>query len=183
MLEPDIETRPWPEQLALDDEAYRRAGRLSLRALALLPGEARRGRLRSAGGASAGWTSPPCPSPRKTRSAQAAPPRIRSARILPFRATTSSRIYSTSGTTGTPSYIPLTARDLDNWVTTSARSYSASGVAAGEAIVSTYNAGPFVAGAALGRLRPARHVPHSGRHRQHRAADDGDPPAEARQPR
>ena len=59
------------------------------------------------------------------------------------------RIYSTSGTTGTPSYIPLTASDLDNWVTGSARSYAASGVAAGERIVSTYNAGPFVAGAAL----------------------------------
>jgi phenylacetate-CoA ligase len=59
------------------------------------------------------------------------------------------RIYSTSGTTGTPSYIPLTAGDLDNWVTGSSRSYAASGVAAGERIVSTYNAGPFVAGAAL----------------------------------
>ncbi len=60
------------------------------------------------------------------------------------------RIYSTSGTTGTPSYIPLTAGDLDRWTTVSARSYSASGVSAGERIVSTYNAGPFVAGAALG---------------------------------
>ena len=59
------------------------------------------------------------------------------------------RIYSTSGTTGTPSYIPLTAGDLDNWVTGSARSYAASGIAAGQRIVSTYNAGPFVAGAAL----------------------------------
>ena len=59
------------------------------------------------------------------------------------------RIYSTSGTTGTPSYIPLTADDLDNWITGSARSYGASGVAAGDRIVSTYNAGPFVAGAAL----------------------------------
>ena len=59
------------------------------------------------------------------------------------------RIYSTSGTTGTPSYIPLTASDLDNWVTGSARSYAASGVRAGQRIVSTYNAGPFVAGAAL----------------------------------
>ena len=59
------------------------------------------------------------------------------------------RIYSTSGTTGTPSYIPLTAEDLDNWVTGSARSYAASGVAPGQRIVSTYNAGPFVAGAAL----------------------------------
>jgi phenylacetate-CoA ligase len=60
------------------------------------------------------------------------------------------RIYSTSGTTGAPSYVPLTAGDLDNWVTGSARSYAASGIAAGQRIVSTYNAGPFVAGAALG---------------------------------
>ncbi len=60
------------------------------------------------------------------------------------------RIYSTSGTTGTPSYIPLTVGDLDNWVTGSARSYAASGIAPGQRIVSTYNAGPFVAGAALG---------------------------------
>jgi phenylacetate-CoA ligase len=59
------------------------------------------------------------------------------------------RIYATSGTTGAPSYIPLTAGDLDNWVTGSARSYAASGVRAGQRIVSTYNAGPFVAGAAL----------------------------------
>src|SRR3954454_6338270 len=59
------------------------------------------------------------------------------------------RIYSTSGTTGTPSFIPLTASDLENWVTGSARSYGASGIQAGQRIVSTYNAGPFVAGAAL----------------------------------
>jgi phenylacetate-CoA ligase len=59
------------------------------------------------------------------------------------------RIYSTSGTTGTPSYIPLTAGDLENWITGSARSYAASGIQAGQRIVSTYNAGPFVAGAAL----------------------------------
>ena len=59
------------------------------------------------------------------------------------------RIYSTSGTTGTPSYIPLTASDLDNWITGSACSYGASGIQAGERIISTYNAGPFVAGAAL----------------------------------
>jgi phenylacetate-CoA ligase len=59
------------------------------------------------------------------------------------------RIYSTSGTTGAPSYVPLTAGDLENWVTESARSYAASGIAAGQRIVTTYNAGPFVAGAAL----------------------------------
>lgn len=60
------------------------------------------------------------------------------------------RIYSTSGTTGTPSFIPLTARDVEDWVTISSRSYSASGVKAGDRVISSYNAGPFVAGAALG---------------------------------
>jgi phenylacetate-CoA ligase len=59
------------------------------------------------------------------------------------------RIYSTSGTTGTASYIPLTADDVENWLAGSSRSYAASGVQPGERIVSTYNAGPFVAGAAL----------------------------------
>jgi phenylacetate-CoA ligase len=59
------------------------------------------------------------------------------------------RIYSTSGTTGTPSYVPLTAADLKNWITGSARSYAASGISAGDRVLTTYNAGPFVAGAAL----------------------------------
>jgi phenylacetate-CoA ligase len=71
------------------------------------------------------------------------------------------RIYSTSGTTGSPSYIPLTAGDLDNWVTASARSYAASGVAAGDRVLTTYNAGPFVAGAALDafELLGVTHIP------------------------
>jgi phenylacetate-CoA ligase len=59
------------------------------------------------------------------------------------------RIYSTSGTTGTPSYIPLTRPDLENWIETSCRSYAASGVAKGQKMVSTYNAGPFVAAVTL----------------------------------
>jgi phenylacetate-CoA ligase len=59
------------------------------------------------------------------------------------------RIHSTSGTTGVPSYIPLTASDLDNWITGSARSYAASGLSRGMRVITTYNAGPFAAGAAL----------------------------------
>lgn len=59
------------------------------------------------------------------------------------------RVYSTSGTTGTPSYIPLTAADLANWVEISTRSYGASGLTSGERMVTTYNAGPFVAGVTL----------------------------------
>jgi phenylacetate-CoA ligase len=62
------------------------------------------------------------------------------------------RVYSTSGTTGTPSYIPLTAADVENWITGSARSYAASGVEPGQRVVTTYGAGPFVAGAALAAL-------------------------------
>lgn len=60
------------------------------------------------------------------------------------------RIYSTSGTTGVPSFIPLTAGDVGNWETTSARSFAAPGGKRGDRVISTYNAGPFVAGAALG---------------------------------
>jgi phenylacetate-CoA ligase len=59
------------------------------------------------------------------------------------------RIHSTSGTTGVPSYIPLTAQDLDNWITGSSRSYAASGLGPAMRVITTYNAGPFAAGAAL----------------------------------
>ena len=40
MLEPEVETRPWAEQLALDDASYRDAARLPPRALGVLPREA-----------------------------------------------------------------------------------------------------------------------------------------------
>jgi len=56
------------------------------------------------------------------------------------------RIFSTSGTTGLPSFIPLTPNDLHAWTRISARSYTASGLTAGEGLISTYGAGPFVAG-------------------------------------
>jgi len=62
------------------------------------------------------------------------------------------RVYSTSGTTGSPSYIPLTQSDLDNWIAGSARSYGASGIGPGDRVLTTYAAGPFVAGAALDAL-------------------------------
>ena len=90
-----------------------------------------------------------CRSPRSASSRRRCTPENPIGAHLCARAEEIVRIYSTSGTTGTPSYIPLTAGDLDNWVTGSARSYAASGVERGQRIVSTYNAGPFVAGAAL----------------------------------
>jgi phenylacetate-CoA ligase len=59
------------------------------------------------------------------------------------------RIYSTSGTSGAPLYIPLTRRDLADWCEIATRSYARSGAKPGERWVTTYNAGPFVAAAAL----------------------------------
>jgi phenylacetate-CoA ligase len=59
------------------------------------------------------------------------------------------RIYSTSGTSGVPLYIPLTRRDLDDWCAIAVRSYARSGAKKGERWVTTYNSGPFVAAAAL----------------------------------
>ena len=62
------------------------------------------------------------------------------------------RVYSTSGTTGDPVYMPVTAGDLAMWIEISSRSYYTAGLRPGMKVVSTYNAGPFVAGAALDTL-------------------------------
>src|SRR5712691_2268783 len=59
------------------------------------------------------------------------------------------RIYSTSGTSGTPLYIPLTRNDVDDWRSIGRDTYSKNGLKAGERVVTTYGAGPFVAGASL----------------------------------
>ena len=59
------------------------------------------------------------------------------------------RIYSTSGTSGTPLYIPLTKNDVEQWREIGRRTYSCNGLKAGERVVTTYGAGPFVAGASL----------------------------------
>jgi phenylacetate-CoA ligase len=150
MLAPEIETRPWAEQLALDDKSYRAQ-------LAYLFDRSAfyRDKLAAAGiadadaaGGLADIARLPLTEKGELR-ATCSPDNPIGAHLCAARAEIV-RIYSTSGTTGAPSYVPLTADDLDNWVTGSARSYAASGIAAGERIVSTYNAGPFVAGAALG---------------------------------
>jgi phenylacetate-CoA ligase len=62
------------------------------------------------------------------------------------------RIFSTSGTTGDPVYMPVTRADLAMWIEISSRAYFATGIRPGMTVISTYNAGPFVAGAALDTL-------------------------------
>jgi phenylacetate-CoA ligase len=149
ILEPEVETRPWEEQLALDDASYRAQLAYLLERSAFYRKKLGAAGVRSpedAGGL-AGIARLPL-----TEKAEV---RATATRESPFGSHLCAdpseivRIYSTSGTTGAPTYVPLTARDLDDWVTGSARSYAASGVTRGQRIVSTYTAGPFVAGAAL----------------------------------
>jgi phenylacetate-CoA ligase len=146
MLDPAVESRSWDEQLELDDASYRaQLGYLLerspfYRAKLGLDAAAEAGGLEDIGA---------LPLTEKAELKATATPENPVGAHLCVGREEIVRIYSTSGTTGTPSYIPLTARDLDDWITGSARSYAASGISAGQRIVSTYNAGPFVAGAAL----------------------------------
>jgi phenylacetate-CoA ligase len=149
ILEPEVETRPWEEQVTLDDEAYRRQ-------LVYLLDRSRfyRAKLADAGieaAADAGGLEAIAGLPLTSKDEL----RATCTPDEPFGAHRCAgaeemvRIYSTSGTTGAPSFIPLTASDLSNWITGSARSYAASGVEPGDRVVTTYSAGPFAAGAAL----------------------------------
>ncbi|MDX6378854.1 MAG: phenylacetate-CoA ligase [Gaiellaceae bacterium] len=149
MLEPEVEARPWDEQLVLDDASYRTQLAYLFERSAFY-----RQKLTAAGFSSADAAGgladigrlPLTEKPELKATTTASNPVGAHLCAAPREIV---RIFSTSGTTGTPSYIPLTAGDLDNWVTGSARSYGAAGLVAGDRIVSTYNAGPFVAGAAL----------------------------------
>ncbi len=149
-LEPEIETRPWGEQLGADDPSYRAQLAYLFERSALYRDKLTAAGIRSArdAGGLADIAELPLTDKREIR--ETCTPENPIGAHLCAPASEIVRIYSTSGTSGTPSYIPLTAGDLDNWVTGSARSYAASGIAAGQRIVSTYNAGPFAAGAALG---------------------------------
>ena len=149
MLEPAVEARPWAEQLELDEAAYRTQLRYLFERSAFYREKltaAGVGSARDAGGLDA-LEQLPLTEKRELR--ETATPEHPVGTHLCAEPGEIVRIYSTSGTTGTPSYVPLTADDLENWITGSARSYAASGVVPGQRIVSTYNAGPFVAGAAL----------------------------------
>jgi phenylacetate-CoA ligase len=149
MVDPQVESRPWSEQLEVDDVSYR-----AQLAYVLERSPLYRDKLGAAGitsAADAGGLDriaelPFTEKPELKATVTADNPIGAHLCAAPDEIV---RIYSTSGTTGTPSYIPLTAGDVENWLTGSARSYAASGVEAGQRIVTTYNAGPFVAGAAL----------------------------------
>jgi phenylacetate-CoA ligase len=149
MLDPEVEARPWAEQLAEDDPSYRAQLDYLFERSAFY-----REKLPATGFASshavgglAEIAKLPLTDKHEVR-ATCTPDNPIGAHLCAAPSEIV-RIYSTSGTTGTPSYVPLTAGDLDNWVIASSRSYAASGISAGQRIVSTYDAGPFAAGAAL----------------------------------
>jgi phenylacetate-CoA ligase len=161
MLEPAVEARPWDEQRALDDCAYREQ-----LAYLLERSPFYRAKLAACGigvpadaGGLEGIAAVPVTTKDELRAARN--PGDPFGPQLCVDRSEIARVYSTSGTTGTPTYIPLTAGDVENWVAGSARSYSASGIGAGDMVVTTYAAGPFVAGAALDAFARtgAAHVP------------------------
>jgi len=71
------------------------------------------------------------------------------------------RVYSTSGTSGVPLYIPLTAHDVDDWRHIGRQTYSCNGLKAGDVVATTFGAGPFVAGASLAAFEAigVAHIP------------------------
>jgi len=149
MFAPEVERRSRADQLALDRETYAEQIRYLF---ARSPFH--REKL-----AAAGFDSPEAVGPLddiarlpftekdEIRASQAAHPPLGSHLAAPIGDVV--RVYSTSGTTGVPCYMPLTAGDLKRWVEISSRSYSAGGLAPGHRLVTTYAAGPFAAGAAL----------------------------------
>ncbi|MFI5281654.1 MAG: phenylacetate--CoA ligase family protein [Candidatus Dormibacterales bacterium] len=71
------------------------------------------------------------------------------------------RVYQTSGTTGAPSVLALTRGDMEMWTVIGTRTYYATGIHEHSSVLTTFGAGPFVAGHThFGLLRiGARSVP------------------------
>jgi phenylacetate-CoA ligase len=93
------------------------------------------------------------------RRSQAEHPPLGSHAAIPI--SQAARIYSTSGTSGAPLYIPLTKNDVEQWREIGRKTYSCNGLKAGERVVTTFGAGPFVAGASLAAFEAigAVHIP------------------------
>lgn len=152
MHNPTVELQDWSAQLGLDDQVYRRQikylwaqspfyrNKLAAHGLA---GPDDAGGLQNI-------AALPFTVKDELRASRSEKNPIGTHLAVPMREL--NRIFSTSGTTGSPSYIPVTKRDLEDWMETCARSYTAAGLRHGDAIVTTFNAGPFVAGATLDAL-------------------------------
>ena len=56
------------------------------------------------------------------------------------------RVYQTSGTSGVPSVLALTRGDTETWTIMGTRTYYATGIHEHSSVLTTFGAGPFVAG-------------------------------------
>jgi phenylacetate-CoA ligase len=56
------------------------------------------------------------------------------------------RVYQTSGSTGKPSVLALAKADVESWTAIGTRTYYATGIHQHSSVLSTFGAGPFVAG-------------------------------------
>jgi len=56
------------------------------------------------------------------------------------------RVYQTSGTSGAPSVLALTRGDMESWTIMGTRTYYATGIHEHSSVLTTFGAGPFVAG-------------------------------------
>ena len=107
ILAPEVETRPWEEQLAVDDASYSDPARLPLRALGLLSRQARGGRVHLVGRAAGGLAQIarlPLTEKRELRDT-CTPDNPIGAHLCAAPAEIV-RIYSTSGTTGSAELHP-----------------------------------------------------------------------------
>ncbi len=147
IYDPEIETRPVSEQFAIDRNAYREQIKYLMKNSAFYQKKL----------ADAGFDTPesigglddiaalPFTEKDEIRASQANfPPFGNHVAANPDELV---RVFSTSGTTGTPCYLGLTKADLDMYATNVARGYSAAGFKPGQRLVVGFNAGPFVAGA------------------------------------
>ena len=147
LFDAEVETRPVDAQFAIDRDSYRRQIRYLLEHSAFYQEKL----------AAAGFDTPekigelddiaqlPFTEKDELRTSQAEHPPFGS--HIAADPDSLVRVFSTSGTTGTPCYLGLTQRDLDMYATNVARGYSAAGFKRGQRLVVGFNAGPFVAGA------------------------------------
>ena len=161
ILDPYIETRPWDEQRIHDDPYYQRQMHYLFERSPFY-----RHKLNAAGFPDAITVGNldeiaklPLTDKDEIRATVTADDPLGTTLAVPLSGV--ARIFTTSGTTGAPSYIGLAPADHASWVRISARSYAAAGLVTGMRLASTYNAGPFVGAIGLDAFNRLRlcHVP------------------------
>jgi phenylacetate-CoA ligase len=145
MLVPEIEAASWVEQVARADRAWS----VQLAGLAeRSPFYARKWRAVGASAAAASSVTDlsrlPFTTKDETRETQETrPPWGHHLGVDPVAV---KRVFQTSGSSGRPSLIALTAADIDTWTAIGARSYYTTGIHPHHSVLTTFGAGPFVAG-------------------------------------